>query len=120
MSDYDLAPLRETLLEFVPQGRIALLPALHAAQKLYGFLPEKVAKEVGKALKVPLADLYGVIEFYGMLYSKPAGRKIIKVCTDPSCAIYGGEEILSSICTHLKLNPNTTSEDREFRIERAT
>jgi len=120
MSDYDLAPLRETLLEFVPQGRIALLPALHAAQKLYGFLPEKVAKEVGKALKVPLADLYGVIEFYGMLYSKPTGRKIIKVCTDPSCAIYGGEEILSSICTHLKLNPNTTSEDREFRIERAT
>jgi NADH-quinone oxidoreductase subunit F len=120
MSDYDLAPLREILTKLAPQGRTALLPALHAAQEIYGFLPGDVAEEVGNVLKVPLADLYGVIEFYGMFYSKPAGRKIIKVCTDPTCAMFGGEEILSSICTHLKIKPNTTSEDREFRIERAT
>ncbi len=120
MSDYDLTPLREILTKLKTQGRTALLPALHAAQDIYGFLPEVVAEEVGKGLNVPLTDVYGVIEFYEMLYPKPTGKKIIKVCTDPSCAMSGGEEVLSSICSLLKLPPNTTSDDLEFRIERTT
>jgi len=71
MSDYDLTPLREILTKLKTQGRTALLPALHAAQDIYGFLPEVVAEEVGKGLNVPLTDVYGVIEFYEMLYPKP-------------------------------------------------
>ena len=66
MTDSELDPLRSILAELAPQGRPALLPALHAAQQIYGWLPEPVAAEVGRALGVPLADVYGVIDFYAM------------------------------------------------------
>ena len=68
MSEIDLAPLKSALQEM--EGRSALLPALHQAQKLYGYLPEPVAALVASSLDVPLADIYGVIDFYTMLYKE--------------------------------------------------
>ncbi len=72
MTDSELDPLRSILAELAPQGRAALLPALHAAQQFHGWIPEAVATEVGRALGVPLADVHGVIDFYEML-SRAAG-----------------------------------------------
>ncbi len=119
MSDFDLTPLRSLLAEFAPRGRTALLPALEAAQALYGYLPETVAVEVGRALNVPLADVYGVIDFYTMLYTQPVGRKVLRVCTDPACAMAGGEAVLESLCRYLGLQANETTADGAFTVERA-
>ena len=51
MPDLDLTPLRSALAEFAPLGPTGLLPALHAAQAIYGWLPEPVAAEVGRVLE---------------------------------------------------------------------
>lgn len=63
MPEFDLTPVRSAIAPFVAQGRSGLLPALHAAQSIYGYLPEPIAAEVARALNVPLADVHGVIEF---------------------------------------------------------
>ena len=52
MSEIDLAPLQNILNPYIPLGRSGLLPALHAAQKHYGWLSQPVAAEVAKALSV--------------------------------------------------------------------
>jgi NADH-quinone oxidoreductase subunit F len=83
MSEIDLTPLKPAIESYIPLGRSGLLPSLHAAQKIYGWLPQEVAAEVAKALHVPLADVHGVIEFYSMFYNEPVGRCIVRVCTDP-------------------------------------
>jgi NADH-quinone oxidoreductase subunit F len=123
-SNPDLAPLRHALAELAPQGRSALLPALHAAQALYGHLPEPVAAEVGRLLRVPLADVYGVIEFYSLFYTKPVGKTVLHVCTDPTCEMAGGEQVLGAICRRLGVQPGETSADGAddlgtFTVERA-
>ncbi len=119
MSDLDLSSLRSVLTPFAPQGRTALLPALHAAQSIYGHLPEPVAAEVGRALRVPLADVYGVIDFYAMFYRKPMGKTIVRVCSDPACALAGGEDVLRAVCRHLNVEPDELSADGEFTVEHA-
>lgn len=119
MAELDLAPLRAALEPFAPRGRAELLPALHAAQALYGWLPEPVAAEVGRALRVPLADVYGVIDFYAMFYSEPVGRTLVRVCTDPACALAGGDEVLSAACQHLGLDLDEVSVAGSFTVERA-
>ena len=115
----DLEPLAECLAEFTPLGRSGLLPALHAAQELYGYLPEPVAAEIGRALGAPLADVHGVIEFYSLFYSRPVGRTVVQVCTDPACEMAGGERLLQATCAHLGLRPGETSPDGAFTVERA-
>ena len=119
MSDFDLLPLQALLSEYAPHGRTALLPALHAAQKLYGYLPEPVAAEVGKALGVPLADVYGVIDFYSMLYREPTGKTIVRVCTDPACALAGGEALLEGLCHTLDTDPDQPTQDGAYSVEHA-
>jgi len=66
MSEIDLTQLKSVIQPFVPLGRLGLLPALHAVQKIHGWLPQEVAAEVAKSLRVPLADVHGVIEFYSL------------------------------------------------------
>ena len=39
MSEIDLAQLKPAIESYIPLGRSGLLPALHAAQKIYGWLP---------------------------------------------------------------------------------
>jgi len=119
MSEIDLSPLPKILNPYVPLGRSGLLPALHAAQKHYGWLPQEVATEVAKSLTVPLADVHGVIEFYSMFYNEPVGKKMIRVCTDPACAIKGANDLLDHLCSHHGIEPGQTTPDAARTIERS-
>ena len=117
MTVIDTTTLHTTIEKYIPLGRSGLLPALHAAQRLYGWVSEESAKEIGKALKVPLADVHGVIEFYSLFYDEPTSRHIIRVCTDVACSAKGGDEVLHRLCAHHGLKPGQTIEDLSLTIE---
>ena len=117
MSEIDLAPLKPAIEKYISLGRSGLLPALHEAQKLYGWLPQEVASQIAQSLRVPLADVYGVIEFYSMFYNEPVGKKIIRVCTDQACALKGGDGLLNHLCSHYGIEPHQTTEDMALTIE---
>jgi len=119
MSEFDLAPLQEILQSHISLGRSGLLPALHAAQKHFGWLPQEVSTEVAKALKVPLADVHGVIEFYSLFYNEPVGKRMIRVCTDPACALKGADELLEHLCSHHGIEPGQITPDAATTIERS-
>ncbi len=117
MSEIDLTRLHPVLESYLPLGRSGLLPALHAAQRVYGWLPQEVAAEVASSLKVPLADVHGVIEFYSLFYNVPVGKRIIRVCTDPACALKGADGLLQHLCEHHGIEPNGTTPDLSLTIE---
>jgi NADH-quinone oxidoreductase subunit F len=98
-------------------GRSGLLPALHAAQKLYGWISEPVAEQISRSLGVPLADVHGVIEFYSLFYNEPVGKRIIRVCTDQACALKDADGVLRHLCAHHGLEPGQTTPDRSLTIE---
>ncbi len=117
MSEINLDSLKPAIEKYIPQGRAGLLPALHEAQKIYGWLPESVASEIAKSLRVPLADVHGVIEFYSMFYNEPVGKRIIRVCTDQACALKGADDLLNHLCSHHGIEPNQTTPDLSATIE---
>src|SRR5512139_117834 len=119
MPEFDLAPIQSAIEAYIPLGRSGLLPALHAAQKVYGWLPEEVAAEVARSLRVPLADVHGVIEFYSMFYNKPVGKRIIRVCTDQVCALKRADSILGHLSQHHHIQPGQTTADGSLTIEAA-
>ena len=119
MTDSELDSLRAIIAELAPQGRAALLPALHAAQHFHGWISEAVATEVSRILGVPLADVHGVIDFYEMLSREPLGRTVARVCNAPVCALAGSDELANALCRHLKVAPGEVSSDGEFTVEHA-
>src|SRR5512139_3657409 len=117
MPEFDLAPIQSAIEAYIPLGRSGLLPALHAAQKVYGWLPEEVAAEVSRSLRVPLADVHGVIEFYSMFYNEPTAKRVIRVCTDQACALKNGPAILQHLCQHHGIEPGQTTAGATVTIE---
>ena len=79
------------------KGRSLLLPALLKAQEIFRHIPRDQAARIGKALKVPLADISGVIEFYTMLKTEPVGDPHYAVCTSPVCAAKSAEALYAQL-----------------------
>lgn len=119
MNHLDLSPLIQILEGFSPQGRTALLPALHAAQQIYGYIPETAAAQVARSLKVPLADVFGVIDFYALLYSEPVGKTVVHVCNDPACALAGSEAILKQMAAQVEIQPGKADQPLSLTVERS-
>lgn len=113
----DLSPLEPILAKYNGRSRSALLPLLHDAQALYGWLPRDVQQEIGKTLRVPLADIHGVIEFYTMFYNEPTAKRVIRVCEDSACSHAGGTAVMDAIETHLGLHHNQTADDLSITYE---
>ncbi|GAB4450432.1 MAG: NAD(P)H-dependent oxidoreductase subunit E [Anaerolineales bacterium] len=111
------SPLYTAIEPYIPLGRSGLLPALHAAQKLSGWVSESAAAEIAKALRVPLADVHGVIEFYSLFYDQPTSKRVIRVCTDVACALKDADGILDRLCARHGLEPHQTPEDLSLTIE---
>lgn len=73
--------------------------------------------EVARSLRVPLADVHGVIEFYTLFSNKETGRRIIRVCTDIACALSGGESVLDHLCREHSIEPGQMTTGGELTVE---
>ena len=113
----DLQPLRAWLGQLPSRDRTRVLPTLIEAQRLYGSLEPEVLTAIGQALHVPEAEIDGLVSFYTLLYDRPTGRTVIRVCTSPRCAQAGGEAVLRELCQHLKVHPGEPTADGAFEIE---
>jgi NADH-quinone oxidoreductase subunit F len=101
-----------------PPARTYLIEALHDAQEVCGgWLPRAAVEQVASHLRVPLADVYGVIEFYDMFHAEPVGGQVIRVCQDASCAAAGADRLLDGLCGRLGVRPGETTIDGRYTVE---
>ncbi len=116
-STIDLTALEPILIRYRGRGREALLPLLHEAQAVHGWLPREVLQAIGETLRVPLSDIHGVVEFYSMFYNEPTARRVIRVCNDPACHMAGSPAVRLAIEERLGLRPGETSADGAITYE---
>ena len=92
VTDTDLA-----LIDCYRDEPAPLLPILHAFHDRDGYISAEAIEAVGKALRIPLADLYGTITFYHHFARESGGLQRPRVCTGPVCCLRGALEILNSL-----------------------
>ncbi|MGI6622281.1 MAG: NADH-quinone oxidoreductase subunit NuoE [Clostridiaceae bacterium] len=97
--------------------RGALIPVLHEAQELYGYLPMSVQKKIAEGLNVSLADVYGVVTFYTQFSINPKGKYKINVCLGTACYVKGAGEIFDKISEILKIKNGECTEDGIFSLD---
>jgi len=83
--------------------RDLLLPALHAVQSRFGWLPPGALNYISERLTVPPAELFGVATFYHLFSLTPRPPKIMHVCDDIACRIQGAERLCADL--ERKLGP---------------
>jgi NADP-reducing hydrogenase subunit HndA len=95
----------------------ALIPVLHEAQELYGYLPIQVQKKISEGLGVSLAEIYGVVTFYTQFSLEPIGKYKIQVCLGTACYVKGAGKIYDRLKQELGLTEDGTTEDGLFSLE---
>jgi len=99
-----------------PEIRAALLPTLALAHELRGYLSPETLREVAALLDLPDAYVRGVASFYTMYNMRPVGRFLIQVCTNISCNLCGGDEVLAAFLEHLGVELGETTPDEAFTV----
>jgi NADH-quinone oxidoreductase subunit E len=88
----------ETAMSRYPQLRSASIPALWAVQRWYGWCTPEGIRQAAAVMGVTPAYLESVASFYDLFSTQPVGRHRVLVCTNISCWMRGGDELLESFC----------------------
>jgi NADH-quinone oxidoreductase subunit E len=89
----------ETLMSRYPDRRSASIPALWAVQRLYGWCTPEGIRQAAAVMRVTPAYLESVASFYDLLHTEPVGTHKVAVCTNISCWMRGGDELLEAFRT---------------------
>ena len=93
-----------------------LLPALHEAQREYGWLPGEVMDEIAIYIGIHPAQVREVASFYTMYNLKPVGKYHLKICTNVACCLRGADEIVKHCEKKLGIKCGETTPDKKFTL----
>ena len=100
--------------ERYPTRQPVVMFALHLAQKEHGHLSDDALRLVARTLDLSYAHVYGVATFYTMYRREPGGRQTIRMCTNISCMLRGGYEVLEAF--EAKLGLKRGESNAEFSL----
>lgn len=113
-------PMRKELDEIIEKYKKtpgALIPVLHEAQDLYGYLPFEVQKIIADGLNIPVAKVYGVVTFYSQFSLNPKGKYRVSVCLGTACYVKGAAEILDKLKERLSIDVGECTDDGLFSLD---
>jgi NADH-quinone oxidoreductase subunit E len=113
----ELAARFDKLATIYPVKRSALVPMLLYAQDEVGYVSDAVVAELAERLDLLELDVRNVLSYYSMLRTKPAGKYNVQVCTNISCMLRGGYEILDHCKAKLGIGHKGVTPDGVFSLE---
>jgi NADH-quinone oxidoreductase subunit E len=113
----ELAARFDHLATLYPLKRSALVPMLLYAQDEIGYVSEAAIQEIAKRLDLFDLDVRNVLSYYSMLRTRPAGKYNVQVCTNISCMLRGGYEILDHCKAKLGIGHKEVTRDGVFSLE---
>lgn len=95
----------------------ALIQVLHLAQEIFGYLPLEVQEYISQKMRVPVAEISGVITFYSYFSTVPRGKHSIKICMGTACYVKNGQKLVEGFMDYLKCELGGMTEDKKFSLD---
>lgn len=99
-----------------PDPRAASIGALKIVQARRGWVPDGAIPAIAAELGLGAAEVEGVATFYSLIFRRPVGRHVIKVCDSISCFLTGYDELLAAVKTHLGIGYGQTTADGRYTL----
>jgi len=100
-----------------PTKRSVLVPMLLYIQDEVGALTDEAIHEIARRVELSDLEVRNVISYYSMLRTRPIGKYNLQVCTNVSCLLRGGEEILEHCKKKLGVGHKQSTADGLFHLE---
>jgi NADH-quinone oxidoreductase subunit E len=113
----DNETLARKIIARYPRPKSATIPLCHLAQEQDGHLAEDAMAHIAELVGCTPAEVLGTASFYEMFKLHPVGRYCVNVCTNISCQLLGGEELLEHAEAALGVRSGGTTDDGLFTLE---
>ena len=115
LSEAEIHAIRHEM-EHYEDPRAASIEALKIVQHHRGWVPDGAIAAIAGVLGIGGAEVEGVATFYNMIFRRPVGRHVIKVCDSISCFLTGYEELRAEISRQTGLGYGETTSDGRFTL----
>src|SRR6201996_6294841 len=105
------------MITHYPTKRSVLVPMLLYIQDEVGALTDEAIHEIAQRVDLSDLEVRNVVSYYSMLRTGPIGKYNFQVCTNVSCLLRGGEQILEHCKTKLGVANKGTTADGLFSVE---
>ena len=105
--------LAKEIVARYPRPKSAILPLAHLAQDQNAWLSPEAMNEIAELTGVTTAEVQGTCSFYTMFKRRPCGKLVVSVCTNVTCLVTGGPEILEHLEAGYGLDEDVTVEEVE-------
>lgn len=105
--------LAKEIVARYPRPKSAILPLAHLAQDQNAWLSPEAMNEIAELTGVSSAEVQGTCSFYTMFKRRPCGKLVVSVCTNVTCLVTGGPEILEHLEARYGLDEDVTVEEVE-------
>ena len=75
----------------------AIIPSLHTIQEVYRDIPREAIRELSDYLKVPEAEIEGIVSFYDMFRFEKKAKNHIRLCRNLPCHLSGSRKFLKML-----------------------
>ena len=105
------------LQSLYPDRQGALLPVLHLAQDVFGYVSLEVEAYVAGLFDLSPAHVHEVVTFYTLYFQQPKGRHVVAVCHNLSCHLAGAPGIIEHLKRRLGIEVGETTEDGRVTLQ---
>jgi NADH-quinone oxidoreductase E subunit len=106
----------QAILARYPVTKAALLPALHLAQRQFGYLSQEAMTYVAGRLDLHPSEVLNTATFYTLFNKAPVGKHHIQVCINLSCYLRGSDDIFDTCQRKLGIESGETTADKMFTL----
>ena len=111
-TDDNRARARDIVAQY-PRSRSAIMPLAYLAQDQIGWVSNEAIADIAQLTGVSAAEVQGTVTFYTMFKRRPCGRFVVSVCTNVTCLVLGGPEVLEHLEDKYSLDDDVTVEEVE-------
>lgn len=115
LSEAELAEIHHEMSHY-EDPRAASIEALKAVQKHRGWVPDEAIGAIATVIGIPASDVEGVATFYNMIFRRPVGRHVIKVCDSISCFLTGYDALRDALMAQTGLGYGETGADGRYTL----
>lgn len=115
LSQHEIDEIDKEIAKF-PIKQSACLEALMIVQHGRGYVSDDILKAVAAYLDMSPTELDSIATFYNLIYRKPVGKNVVRICDSVSCWIMGYDKLCAKVCSDVGANLGETSKDGLFTV----
>jgi len=103
-------------IQNMPNRKAACIEALKAVQRHRQWVSDEGIADIADYLEMSPDEVDSVATFYNLIFRKPVGEHIIRICDSVSCWVTGYRDILNTLQETLGISLGETTADGKFTL----